>query len=72
MIDIDSIVRFHSLDGSDLEDKVGTVVGIASKQAEQTFWIVRVWSNNRPASMGKASCVVMTDACLEKIEIENF
>lgn len=67
MIDIDSFVRFHSLDGNDLEGKIGTVVGIASKQAEQTFWIVKVWANNKPASMGKASCVVMTDACLDEI-----
>jgi hypothetical protein len=66
-LDMNSFVRFHSLGGSDLEGKVGTIVGIASQQAEQTFWIVKVWANNIPPSMGKASCVVMTDSCLELI-----
>lgn len=69
MIDIGSVVRFHSLGGSDMENKFGDIVGVASRHEGNIFWIVK-FRGKKPKSVGKASCVVMTDACLEDTGIK--
>ena len=61
MIDIGSIVKFHSTGSDELEGKCGQIVGILT---EVTMWIVKVW--DKPKSM-RGDYLVMRDTYLEEI-----
>ena len=59
-------VRMHSTTDSLLDGQTGTLIGTSSVFPESTFWIVEL-DNPQP----NRRAIVLTDACLESIGVEE-